>query len=140
MKDRFFLDTNVLVYTFDGRSAAKQKTAKQLVETALSSQKGFISYQVAQEFLNVASRKFAEPLSSSDCLRYLNQVLTPLCGIFSSIALYERALTINERWRYAFYDSLIIASALSLDCKTLYSEDLQAGQTIQTLTIENPFS
>ena len=140
MSDKFFLDTNILVYSFDAKSTKKQARAKELIEQALNNHNGFISYQVIQEFLNVASRKFAEPLSLPDCQRYLKYVLTPLCGAFSSIPLYENALNISERWQYSFYDALIIAAALAMDCKTLYSENLQDGQYIQRLRIENPFA
>jgi predicted nucleic acid-binding protein len=53
--------------------------------------------------------------------------------------LYQRALDIQARYRYGFYDALIIAAALEAGCIRLYSEDLQHGQRIERLTIENPF-
>jgi len=59
--------------------------------------------------------------------------------VYASIALYQRALELAQRWQYGFYDSLIIASALAAECDVLYSEDLQHGQQIQSLTIVNPF-
>lgn len=139
MNDRFFLDTNIFVYTFDQAHPAKQERANALVAQALNTQRGVISFQIIQQFLNVATHKFARPLSTLDCQRYHNQVLAPLCDVFSSIELYSQALEIAERWRYRFYDSLIIAAALQADCGTLYSEDLQHGQVIQELTITNPF-
>ena len=140
MSGRFFLDTNILVYTFDSRMPAKQQKARQLVADALLTHKGLISFQVVQEFLNVASSKFAHPLSLQDCQEYLKNVLAPLCEVLPSIELYERAIEIGERWRYSFYDFLIIAAALEAECQTLYSEDLQHQQTIQELTIINPFA
>ena len=96
-------------------------------------------YQMTQEFLNVATRKFVPPLSADQAQRYLQQVLEPLCSVFSSNDLYRRAIDIQERWRCGFYDSLIIASALQAGCSTLYSEDLQASQAIESLTIVDPF-
>ena len=139
MSVEFFLDTNILVYTFDETSPAKQARARELVEDALENRSGVISYQVTQEFLNVATRKFVPPLSADQALRYLQQVLEPLCSVFSSNDLYRRAIDIQARWRYGFYDSLIIASALHAGCTTLYSEDLQASQAIESLTIVDPF-
>jgi len=139
MPVEFFLDTNILVYTFDDTAPDKQLKAQALVERALEHKTGVISYQVTQEFINVATRKFTPPLSTAQALRYLHEVLEPLCGVFSGNELYRKAIGIQERWRYSFYDSLIIASALSAGCKTLYSEDLQASQSIESLTIVDPF-
>ena len=139
MPAEFFLDTNILVYTFDATHPAKQARARELVEHALEHRTGVISYQVVQELLNVATRKFARPLGPQQAQRYLNEVLEPLCGVFAGIDLYRKALALQERWRYSFYDCLIIASALQAGCRTLYSEDLQNGQSIETLTIVDPF-
>ena len=139
MPVEFFLDTNILVYTFDEASPEKRMKARALVEHALEHQTGVISYQVMQEFLNVATRKFTPPLSAIQALRYLDEVLEPLCRVFSSNELYRKAIGIQDRWRCSFYDSLIIASALSAGCNTLYSEDLQASQSIESVTIVDPF-
>lgn len=84
-------------------------------------------------------RKFAVPLSGSDCRRYLDLVLDPLCQVFASIDLYHHALDLMQRWHFSFYDALIIAAALQADCRILYSEDLKHGQSIHSLTIVNPF-
>ena len=75
MRDRFFLDTNIFVYTFDSREPKKQARAQDLVSDALTRGRGVISHQVVQEFLNVATQKFANPLSESDALVYLDRVL-----------------------------------------------------------------
>ena len=56
-----------------------------------------------------------------------------------SHALYRRALEIQARYRYGFYDSLIIAAALEAGCQRLLSEDMQHGQQIEHLRIVNPF-
>lgn len=138
MSDRAFLDTNVLVYTFDSREPVKQTRAIELVSEALQGH-GMISYQVVQEFLSVASRKFVQPFSAADCRDYLDSVLEPLCEVFPTMDLYRRAVELMERWKYGLYDSLIIAAALDGDCRTLYSEDLHDGQVIEGLTIANPF-
>jgi len=139
MKDRFFLDTNILVYTFDASSPDKRTIARQLLREALARGNGCISYQVVQEFLNVATRKFQQPLSALEARQYLDTVLTPLCEVSSSPALYQRALEIAGRWRFSFYDSLVIAAALSAGCGILYSEDLQHDQSLDTVRVVNPF-
>lgn len=139
MPAEFFLDTNIFVYTFDRRTPDKQTRARSLVERALGSGDGVVSSQVVQEFLNVALREFERPLSNEQALRYLREVLDPLCSVFPSISLYETALSLHRRWRFSFYDSLIVAAALESNCKVLYSEDLQDGQEIESLTVVNPF-
>lgn len=140
MPDRYFLDTNILVYTFDDREVGKKTAARELVSTALADGLGLISYQVVQEFLNVATQKFSRPLDASEARRFLDQVLAPLCEVFASITLYRRALEVRDRWRYGLHDSLIIAAALEAECSTLLSEDLQHGQQIERLVIVNPFA
>jgi predicted nucleic acid-binding protein len=139
MSDKYFIDTNVLIYSFDTQSPAKREIAQNLIAAALEKGTGVISYQVIQEFLNAATRKFAVPLKLKDAKRFLDTVLEPLCEVFSSAELYHQALEIADEWRFSFYDSLIVAAALEAECKALYSEDMQDNQTIRGLTIRNPF-
>lgn len=139
MNGRYFLDTNVFVYTFDSTRSAKRRRAKDLVSKALRDTEGVISYQVVQEFINVALRRFQRPLTPADCSRYVDTVMAPLCEVFPSIDLYKEALDVHERWRFSYYDSLIITAALNAGCELLYSEDLQHGQKVRQLTIEDPF-
>ena len=139
MSGKFFLDTNILVYTFDDENPEKRDRARALVAEALSESRGVINYQVIQEFLNAAFRKFTKPLTAADAERYLTVVLEPLCTVFASVELFHQALDISCRCKYPFYDSLIIVSALQAGCLVLYSEDLQHGQKIGTLRILNPF-
>lgn len=139
MNGSFFLDTNILIYTFDDRSPAKKDQARELVARAFEDRTGLISSQVVQEFLNVAGSKFEKPLSHEDLRLYLDRVLMPLCQVYPSADLYHRALDVSARWRYGFYDSLIVAAALEAGCVTLLSEDLQHGQRIEGLSVVDPF-
>ncbi len=139
MSDKYFIDTNIFVYTFDREDSIKNKIANKLVKSAIVNHNGCISYQVIQELLNVLTKKLETPISNSDCKKYLDAVLMPLCETFANINLYHRAIEIMERWQYSFYDSLIIGAAIQADCNILYSEDLHHNQKIQTITILNPF-
>ena len=139
MDARFFVDTNIFVYSFDSRAKKKQRTAKDVVTEALSQNAGIISFQVIQEFLNVATRKFKQPLTVRDSKLYLNRVLFPLCEIFPNESLYATALDVTSETQYTFYDSLILAAAVAGKCKTLYSEDLCHQRTVRGVTIINPF-
>ena len=135
----YFLDTNVFVYSFDEASPGKQATARRLIRDALRTERGVISTQVVQEFLNVAARKFQRPLTLSESREYLRVVLVPLCRHFPSPEFYDRALLLREETGFSFYDALVVAAALESGCSTLLSEDLQHGQTIRGLTVRNPF-
>jgi predicted nucleic acid-binding protein len=139
MNDRFFLDTNLFIHTFDSREPSKQTRAQELVSEALTSRRGIISFQVVQEFLNVATQKFTNPLSESDALLYLDRVLGPLCEVLPTFDLYRNAIGIAARWKYSFYDSVIIAAAIQGECQVLYSEDLHHGQKVEGLNVVNPF-
>ncbi len=139
MNDRFFLDTNIFVYCFDRTAPAKARRALQLIRTAVETRKGIISYQVVQEFFNVALRRFVQPMTIADAEQYLSTVFRPLLAIHSSPALYGDALRLSAQLRSSWYDSLIVAAAIQGQCTILYSEDLQSGQRIGDLEIKNPF-
>jgi predicted nucleic acid-binding protein len=134
-----FLDTNIFVYTFDTAAPGKRATAQDLIAQALEDRSAAISYQVVQEFLNVATRKFARPMPIQEAEDYLGRVLMPLCEIFPSAALYAQALAISASAKVAFYDALIVSSALLAGCVILFSEDLQHGRRIGELQVRNPF-
>src|SRR5208283_92178 len=140
MSGRFFLDTNLFVYTFDAIAPCKAKKAAQLIRRAADTGEGIISYQVVQEFFSVAFRRFARPLSVAEAEQYLITVLRPLLAVHSSPAIYFEALRIAEKHRISWYDSLIVAAALEGQCDRLYSEDFQHGRKIEDLRIENPFA
>lgn len=138
-KDNYFIDTNIIVYLFDKESIEKQKTSKQIIKHALERGTGTVSFQVIQEFCNVALKKFKKPLKPEDCKQFINKFLYPICGIFPGTELYNYALDIKENSGLSFYDSLVIACAYMSKCKVLYSEDLQDGQTVMGIKILNPF-
>lgn len=140
MSGRFFLDTNLFVYTFDAQAPAKAKKAGQLIRRAADTGEGIISYQVVQEFFSVAFRRFPQPITVAEAEQYLVTVLRPLLAVHSSPAIYFEALRIAEKHRLSWYDSLIVAAALEGRCEKLYSEDFQNGRKIEALRIENPFA
>jgi predicted nucleic acid-binding protein len=140
MSARFFLDTNVFVYAFDARVPGKAKQAAQLIRRAVDTGEGIVSYQVVQEFFNVALRRFAHPMTAAEAEQYLTTVFRPLLAVHSSSTIFLDALRISAKHHIAWYDSLILAAALDAGCEILYSEDLQDGRRIENLTIQNPFS
>jgi len=136
MSADFFLDTNVLVYAFDKTAPAKQTIARSLIQGEAN---WSISWQVVQEFCSVALHRFKIPLRGDDLRDYLDLVLLPRCQVMPTGDLYRQALAIQTQTHYRYYDSLVVASALVSGSRILYSEDLQHGQEIGGLRIENPF-
>jgi predicted nucleic acid-binding protein len=135
MPAEVFLDTNILVYSFDPDSPAKQRRAKEL----LAGPDWMVSWQVIQEFSSVALHRFKSPLLPQDLSDYVSLKLWPRCRILPSEVILTKAIAIHARYGFRYYDSLIVASAMAGSARTLYSEDLQHGQTIDSLTIQNPF-
>src|SRR6202044_2599330 len=114
--------------------------AAQLLRRAAGTGEGIVSYQVVQEFFNVALRRFSQPMSVAEAEQYLITVFRPLLAVHSSAAIYIEALRIAGKYRFAWYDALILAAALESQCKTLYSDDFQHGREIESVRIENPFA
>jgi len=139
MNDRFFLDTNIFVYSFGQSTIQKTERADHLISQAVATGKGVISYQVVQEFFNVAYRRFPEPMRLEQAEQYLASVLRPLWTVHSSAALCIKALQVLERFHVPWYDALIVAGAQKAECGILYSEDFQNGQKFDDLEIRNPF-
>jgi predicted nucleic acid-binding protein len=139
MSDRFFLDTNVLVYALSKSDLSKQAVAIRLLTDAIDSGKGMISFQIVQEFFSVAFRRFNPPLTLVEAEQFLAMPLRSLLVVHSSYSLYSQALQLARRHSISWYDSLIVAAALEADCRILYTEDLQHGQKFDNLRIQNPF-
>jgi predicted nucleic acid-binding protein len=136
----YFLDTNIFVYGLLSSEPLKKQRALQLIETALGSHQGCISYQVMQEFANVSTRKFAQRFTAEQCSQFIDAAMQPLNRVASSAELLHSALQLQSQTAYGFYDSLVIASALQAGCDTLYTEDLQHHQLINgSLRVVNPF-
>lgn len=136
----FFLDTNILVYSFDDTAPAKQRTAIALIELALQTQRGVISTQVVQEFFNVALRRFSPPLSAAEARDYLYSILLPLCRHFPSLTYYEQALVVRHESGFSYYDALVLTAAVDLGCTALFTEDMQAGRVVRGVKLINPFA
>ena len=139
MKDNYFIDTNIFIYSFDIDAHEKRDKAKEIIKTALIDGKGFISIQVIQEFYNVATRKFKAPMDIISAKEYLETVFAQLNIVYPGINFISTGLDIQATTKYSFYDSLIISAALNSNCSILVTEDMHHGHKIQGLTIENPF-
>jgi predicted nucleic acid-binding protein len=139
MSVKYFLDTNIFVYSFDKSAATKARTSSQLIRQAVATRTGIVSFQVVQEFLNVALRRFSQPMTIAEAEQYLSMVFRPLLTVHSSQALYSEALRLHDKHRLSWYDSLIVAAAMEAECGVLYSEDLQHGKKFGELQVRNPY-
>jgi predicted nucleic acid-binding protein len=133
MNDRFFFDTNVLIYIL-ATGDSRGKRAEQLFLNG-----GVVSVQVLDEFTDVARRKIRMSWGE---VRDAIQVIRIFCPDPAAITIntHDLALRIAEQHQIRIYDALIVASALETNCRTLYTEDLQDGLQIENrLTVTNPF-
>jgi len=134
MNDKCFFDTNMLVYLYSQDESSKQNIANELIKNNIP----IISTQVLTELSNVLRKKFKCEYGQIQSV--ISQIINA-CQV--SVIQTENVITalqIAEKYRYSFYDSLIIAVALSNECSILYTEDLQNQQVIDNkLTIVNPF-
>ncbi len=135
----YFIDTNILIYTLQNEDSAKRDISQNIIEHALKTKRGMISTQIMQEFINAVTRKFAKPFKKEHLSEFQNNVLIPLCKVQTTPLLIHEATKIHYQFKYSFYDSLVIVSAISGKCRTLLSEDMQHKQKIHELVIMNPF-
>lgn len=140
MSDRFFLDTNIFVYSLAASPSAKKMRAAELVERAILTGNGVTSFQVVQEFFNVAFRRFNPRMTFAEAEQYMALTFAPLLTVQSSHSLYLEALTLSSRYSLSWYDSVIVAAAAESMSATLYSEDFQDGQKFGGLNVKNPFT
>ena len=139
MKDRSFIDTNLFVYASGQQGREKGNLSLALIRTLLANRTGVISFQVIQEFFNVALKKFSPPYSTEDAHTQMVEIFQPLIVVHSSMRLYTDATEIFVRHKLSWYDSLLVAAAAEAGCSVLYTEDMQHGTTIRGVRIVNPF-
>lgn len=139
MNGRCFLDTNIFIYSLDRRNPGKAAIAVRLIEDQALDGTGVVSYQVVQEFVNVALKRAPELLEAIAGDMVLTTLFAPMACVQSSHALCLDALRLHRRYQLAWYDSLIVSAASQANCAVLYSEDLQHGQQINGVRVQNPF-
>jgi len=137
MNDRTFVDTNVLIYAHDVDAKQKQEVAKRILHELWSDRTGVLSMQVLQEFYVNVTRKIPHPISKESA-RLVVSTYSIWC-IDTTPTEISSAFRIEDESRIGFWDALIVASAIKSGATRLFSEDLNAGQTISGVRIENPF-
>jgi len=138
MSAKTFVDTNVLIYAHDVDAAAKHETAKLLLQELWSQRSGALSSQVLQEFYVNVTRKIASPLSKKSARAVVSSYL--IWCVDTTSEEISAAFEIEDEAGIGFWDALIVAAAVKARADRILSEDLNAGQTIAGVRIENPFA
>lgn len=136
MTAQVFVDTNVLIYAASSRRAQAAKKAK-AIEIITSGEFG-VSGQVLAEFYVNVTRKGAAPMAVTDALQWIEAFeLQPCVSI--DAPLVKRGIEISETFQISYWDAAVVAAAEALGASTLYTEDLNDGQTYGAVRVVNPF-
>lgn len=138
MKDKIFLDTNVLVYAHDISAGPKHKIALKIVLDLWNSDSGLLSTQVLQELFISLTKKIPKPIETKLAKEIVSALLKWEVVINDGESILS-AIEIHSQYQYSFWDSLIIEAAIRGGAVLLFSEDLPDGQVIEGVKIENPF-
>lgn len=135
---REFVDANVLVYAHDASAGDKKAVAEQLLTRLWSSGTGCLSIQVLQEFFVTVTRKVAAPLPIIEAEELIREF--GVWRVFSpNVDDVLRAINLQQQSKVSFWDAMVVQAASELQCDVLWTEDLQSGQTIQGVRIQDPF-
>lgn len=137
MKPQHFLDTNILLYSISTAPEEQQKKTKAI--DLLAMDRGALSIQVLQEFYVQATHATRSDRLPHDLAVQLIATWARFAVQDLNLTVFGRALAIKDRFGLSYWDSAIVAAALTLGCTTLYSEDMGHGQTFDGVAVVNPF-
>ena len=140
--DRFFIDSNVLVYMYDTSEPLKQRLSEELVASLVRNEKGAVSVQVLGEFFNSVTRRIANPLSVEEADKAVEAIgsSSTLAILDIDMPMVRRAIDTHSMYGTTYWDSLIIAAAERAGCAAILSEDYNTGQSYHSILAVNPFS
>jgi predicted nucleic acid-binding protein len=137
MHDKYFFDSNIWLYLFLEKGSRKSLIAKQYIEKSVLNNQIVISWQVINEIsVNLLKKGFTEQQILA-IVEWLNKIAT-IQDFTQEVLL--KASSLREQYSISYWDSLIVAAALEANCQLLYSEDMQDGLKIKSLTIRNIFA
>ncbi|HEY6344967.1 MAG TPA: PIN domain-containing protein [Bryobacteraceae bacterium] len=124
------------MYAHAKNAGDKQPAAAELIRRLIAGGEAALSIPVLAEFYWAATGKLH--ISSS----HAEQVLAD----FGSVTIHRsgngdllRAVELQRHHPLAWWDALVVNSAIQLGCAVLWTEDLSDGQQLKTLTVRNPF-
>jgi len=137
-RGRQFVDSNLLIYSNDALAGEKNTRAQSLLDELWRRREGCVSIQVLQEFYVTATTKLRHPLDVTEAAARLER--------FAAWIVHEprprdllAAIDLQKDYRISFWDAMIVQSARSLDCRILWTEDLNDGQHYAGVLVRNPF-
>jgi len=136
MIEKFFIDTNILIYSIDHHYPKKKIISRELIAELLEDNSGIISTQVLQEFYYAAVNKLR---SDSKIVKELLKSFEDFEIVQINPPIIYNAIDCSITNNISFWDALIISAAESANCNKLFSEDLNSGQIISGVKIVNPF-
>jgi predicted nucleic acid-binding protein len=138
MSDRYFVDTNILMYAHDTAAGEEHARAKALVEDLWQNRSGVVSTQVLQELAVNLRRKAKRPLDARATRDVVSDYLAWQVVVNGGDSILE-VLELEARYQISFWDALVIQAAQTAGADVLYSEDLSDGQRYGSVKVENPF-
>jgi predicted nucleic acid-binding protein len=139
MSDRYFVDTNILLYAHDAAAGEKHARAQALVEELWENRSGAVSTQVLQELAVNLRRKAKKPLDAKATRDIIADYLAWHVVVNGGDSILE-ALELEARYQLSFWDALIVQAAQVAGAEILYSEDLSDGQRYGTVRVKNPLT
>jgi len=133
-----FVDTNVLVYFRDASESEKQTKAQQWLTELWRTHEGRLSFQVLNEYY-VAVTQCLDPGLDNETARADVRNLMAWRPVSIDWAVIDSAWTVQDRYRFSWWDALIVATAQNAGCDYLLTEDLQHDQKLDGILIINPF-
>ncbi len=138
MSDRYFVDTNLLVYAHDTASGPKHEKARSLVEQLWRDRNGAVSTQVLQELYVSLRRKARKPLALEEARALVADYLRWEVVVNTGDSILG-AIELESRWKLSFWDALVVHAARASGAEVLYSEDMAHDQVYDTVHVVNPF-
>jgi predicted nucleic acid-binding protein len=139
MSDRYFVDTNILMYAHDRAAGEKHLRARALVEQLWDSRSGAVSTQVLQELAVNLRRTAKKPLDAKATRDIIADYLAWHVVVNGGDSILE-ALELEARYQLSFWDALVVQAAQVAGAEILYSEDLSDGQRYGTVRVKNPLT
>ena len=135
---RIFIDTNILIYAYDISAGEKHAIASNILADLWNSRLGVVSTQVLQEFFVNVVQKIQRPIGIRLAKDIVRDLLKWHVVVNNGVSILD-AIDIHDRYGYSFWDAMIIEAAIKGGAAILMTEDLQDGQTIDGVSIKNPF-
>ncbi|MCL6642818.1 MAG: PIN domain-containing protein [Candidatus Bipolaricaulota bacterium] len=139
MNDKYFVDTNILVYAYNADEKEKHAQAAALLQELWDRKTGVLSLQVLQEFYVTVTQKIEKPISSQQARKIVADSIAAWEIVEPTTETLLLAIEIRDKYQLHFWDAMIFAAAREAGAKVVYTEDFQHGREIEGIRFVNPF-